>query len=311
MDEAGNTSAAATFQVNIDKVAPVISASAKKLGDNTNYTADTWTNQSVMVTFSCTDAGGSGVDSFTSPITFSTDSATHQADGTCTDKAGNSDSTSFGPIKIDKTLPTLNISGAADGTTFNLCGAAPARPSFSPSDALSGLDGSQGDSWTVPSSASGVGTYTYNAHAKDMAGNSSSETRTYKLLYGTAIGNFLQPINMDGSSRFKLGSTVPVKFQALCGGTPVSNVVARLNVKQSDGSPDPGVDEAISTAAATTGNLFRWTGSPDNQYIFNLSTKLGYSNPSGGTVNFSQGSWTFSILLDDGTFRSVNVQLVR
>ena len=92
MDEAGNTSAAASFQVNIDKIAPVISASAKK-ADNTNYVADTWTNQSVTVTFTCTDAGGSGVGSFTDPITF-TATGTHQANGSCSDTAGNGNSTS-------------------------------------------------------------------------------------------------------------------------------------------------------------------------------------------------------------------------
>jgi len=86
-----------------------------------------------------------------------------------------------------------------------------------------------------------------------------------------------------------------------------------MYVKQGDNQPDPGVDEAISTSAATTGNLFRWTGSPDNQYIFNLSTKLGYVNPSPEPAinNFGQGTWTLKIGLDDGTFRSVNVQLVR
>ena len=58
----------------------------------------------------------------------------------------------------------------------------------------------------------------------------------------------------------------------------VPEKVEKMFVKQGDSQPDPGVDEAISTSAATTGNLFRWS---DSQYIFNLSTKLGYTNPDG------------------------------
>ena len=122
----------------------------------------------------------------------------------------------------------------------------------------------------TPTTGSGVGTYTYNAHATDKAGNAVTETRTYTTTYGNATVAaipFLQPINTDGTSRFKLGSTVPVKFQATCGGIPISSVVAKMFVKQGDSQPDPGVDEAISTSAATTGNLFRWS---DSQYIFNL-----------------------------------------
>jgi len=48
------------------------------------------------------------------------------------------------------------------------------------------------------------------------------------------------------------------------------------------------------------------------QYIFNLSTKIGYTNPDGTTISsFSEGTWTLSILLDDGTSRSINIQLVQ
>jgi hypothetical protein len=96
----------------------------------------------------------------------------------------------------------------------------------------------------------------------------------------------------------------------MCNGVPVSMAVAKMYVKQGDSQPDPGTDEAISTAAATTGNLFRYDSSAQ-QFIFNLSTKLGYSNPDNTTINFVPGTWTLKIGLDDGTFRSINVQLVK
>jgi hypothetical protein len=309
-DQAGNHVAGVTSAVfKVDKTNPGISFTGQTPVKNTNG----WNNGNVALNWSCSDAL-SGPASPSVSATVTTDGQHQQKTGTCSDIAGNSASSTDGDVNIDTVKPTLNVTGAATGTAFGVC-ALPTRPAYSPADALSGLDGTQGDSWVTPTTTSGVGTYTYTAHATDKAGNSISETRTYTDTYGTAAVAavpFLQPINPDGSSRFKLGSTVPVKFQAACNGVPVSTVVAKMFVKQGDSQPDPGTDEAISTSAATTGNLFRWTGSPDNQYIFNLSTKLGYTNPDGTSVNsFSQGSWTLKIGLDDGTFRSINVQLVK
>jgi len=103
---------------------------------------------------------------------------------------------------------------------------------------------------------------------------------------------------------------VPVKFRLACNGVPISTAVAQLYVAKGDSVADPGVDEAISTAASTTGNLFRYDATA-GQYIFNLSTKLGYTNPGGGVVAFSQGTWTLKIKLDDGTWKSINIQLVK
>src|SRR5262249_38950957 len=184
--------------------------------------------------------------------------AVHVTSNGCSDVAGNSAARKqSADFKVDKTKPALNIAGGASGAS-TVCSALPSRPTFAPTDGLSGLDGTQGDSWTTPGTPSGVGTYSYTAHATDIAGNNSTETRTYTVTYGGAFSGYLQPINMDGTSRFKLGSTVPVKFQLICNGTPISNAVAKMYVAFGDPTPDPGVDEAISTSNATTGNLFRY-----------------------------------------------------
>jgi hypothetical protein len=318
-DNAGNSANANTFSpIKIDKTEPVITASAKK-ADNSTYIADTWTNQTVTVTFSCADNAGSANSGIaTSTLTggmISSDTASGSVTngGACTDNAGNdANSKTFSPIKVDKTAPDLGITDT-NLASYNVCGTRPSKPGFSPSDGLSGLDGSQGETWSTPGTPSGVGTYTYSAHAQDNAGNPATYgPKSYVVSYGTAFGGFLQPINSDGSSRFKLGSTIPVKFQALCNGTTVGNVVAKMYVKQGDNQPDPGTDEAISTASSTTGNLFRYDTAAQ-QYIFNLSTKLGYVNPNPEPAvnNFGQGTWTLKIGLDDGTFRSINIQLVR
>jgi hypothetical protein len=82
----------------------------------------------------------------------------------------------------------------------------------------------------------------------------------------------LQPINTDGSSVFKLGRTVPVKFQLFDDlGMPVGTAFATIDlIKISDGVT--GVyEEATSTSAADTGNIFRYD-SETEQYIYNLNT---------------------------------------
>ena len=291
-------------ELRVDSVDPTITLTGTTPAPN----ADGWNNSDVTVSWSCADAT-SGPLAGSDSATISTEGVASSVTGTCTDHAGRTASERRG-ADLDKTAPSLNVVGAPDGTAVDVCAARPTRPTYAPADLLSGLDGSQGDSWTVPTTATGVGAYTYAAHAQDLADNAAGATRRYSVGYGGSVVPFLQPINTDGTSRFKLGSTIPVKVAVTCGSTPVSGVVARMYVAKGDNVPDPGVDEAVSTAASTTGNLFRDTGG--GQYIFNLSTKVGYTNPGATTASaFTVGTWTLKIGLDDGTYRSVNVQLVK
>jgi len=144
-----------------------------------------------------------------------------------------------------------------------------------------------------------VGTYTVTYYVSDAAGNPAIQvTRTVNVVY--KFGGILQPINADGSSIFKLGSTVPVKFQLQdASGAFVTDAVARIYLlKISDGINGTEVEEnAVSTSAATTGNFFRYD-STNNQYIFNLATK-----------GLSIGTWKIRIELDDGTSKYVQISL--
>lgn len=306
-DNSGNAEAVQQVPIQIDMTPPRVIGTPSRAADHNG-----WYNAPFTITWSGgTDMSGiAGCDAdvlFTGP-----DSATASASGHCTDGAGNVGSGNFGPFQYDATAPRLNISGAENLTSFNVCSPV-ARPSFAPSDDLSGLDGSQADSWVTPITESGAGTYVYSAHAMDNAGNSSNETRTYTMVYGDAaargaFGGYLAPINEDGTSQFQLGRTIPVKFQLLCNGVPITNAVAKLTVKQADGTSIPGTGVPTSTDASAPSNLFRYD-STSQQYIFNLSTKSAYANPGGNTNAFVPGTWTISILLDDGTYRSVNIRL--
>ena len=119
------------------------------------------------------------------------------------------------------------------------------------------------------------------------------------------FSGILPPIKPDGISVFKLGRTIPVKFQLWDDqGNFVTDAVANIFVKKINNSTSGEEMDAVSTAAATTGNLFRYDSS-SNQYIFNLSTKLPLNNE----VNWSTGTWEIRIELDDGMSYDVDIVL--
>jgi hypothetical protein len=309
------------FQANVtyvpDSTPPTTTASITGTPGNNN-----WYRGPVTLTLSATDPdddpsalkssystdGGTTWQPYSSPVTFSEDGK-YSVMYRSTDPAGNQE-TPKPPItfNIDQTPPTLNITGAPSGTTFDFClGTLPTRPTFAPTDSLSGLDGSPGDSWTAPTTATGAGAFIYTAHAQDMAGNPASETRTYLVQYGAAFGGVLPPADPSSTRTFNLGSTIPVKFQLMCNGTPIPNAGATLFVQSAGSAVSPGA--AISTSAATTANAFSYDPI-GQQYIFTLSTKQGYVGADGNTYPYAIGTWTLTIQLDDGTTRTCTIQLV-
>lgn len=113
------------------------------------------------------------------------------------------------------------------------------------------------------------------------------------------FGGFQQPINSDGSSIFKLGSTIPVKIVFTdCSGQDISTATVTIAVfKISDAIQGTESEQLMDLSGnANTGNLFRYDATA-GQYIFNLSTR-GYTkgtykvyakpdNGQGYSVNFS------------------------
>lgn len=85
------------------------------------------------------------------------------------------------------------------------------------------------------------------------------------------VSGVLQPINADGSSVFKVGSTIPVKFTATdTNGAPVTNLSATLTQTLLTSTIEGTYMEADTNVAATSG--FRYDPT-SGQYIFNWSTK--------------------------------------
>jgi hypothetical protein len=138
-----------------------------------------------------------------------------------------------------------------------------------------------------------VGDTTVTATATDAAGNATTCLFMVSVRYDWS--GVLQPINADGTSVFKAGSTLPVKFQLTGASACITNAVAALSYAKVYDNVPGGVNEADSTSAATTGNLFRYTG---GQYLFNWSTK-----------GLSPGIYQLQINLGDGVIRTVTIGL--
>jgi hypothetical protein len=185
-DRAGNVSSPSNVvTAMIDKTPPTINASATT-SDGATYSAGTWTNRNVTVHYACAD-GLSGIATCGPDQVLSLE-GTSTSSGVAEDVAGNLASASFGPIRIDKTPPTILFVGNlgrydVDQTILITCVA---------SDALSGIAAT-----SCPPVASGPATQfvgptsptttTLTATASDNAGNATSANTSFTVTV-TAAG---------------------------------------------------------------------------------------------------------------------------
>lgn len=291
-DTAGNVGTD-SVTVRLDRTAPSISG-AITAG---NLTASGWYNGPVTVTFTCGDAL-SGLAACPDPVILSAN-GTNTATGTATDKAGNSRTVSVSGIRIDQEKPTLTAADVnVQGGTYTL-GSTPAA-TCTATDSFSGFA-----SCTVSvtgGTPNGVGTWNYTATAVDRAGNTTTISGTYRVVY--RFEGFAQPINdtahqvASSTSVFKAGSTVPVKFQLKnSAGGAVSSSAAPVWLTPVKGSAmTAAVDESVYAASADSGSVYRFDATA-KQYIYNWKT--------GNGGNY----WRIGVLLEDGQTYYVNIGL--
>jgi hypothetical protein len=160
--------------IKIDKKPPTITASAITTTDNQPYTANSWTNQSVQVSFSCID-GGSGVNAgtITAPVTLSADGKDQLVSGSCGDGVGNTASTSLTNIDIDKTPPAIAYTGQTPQANANGWNNTSVTLTWSCTDALSGPVAA---SVTATIAAQGSN-QSASGSCTDQAGNKASSTQ--------------------------------------------------------------------------------------------------------------------------------------
>jgi hypothetical protein len=267
-DNAGN-SASASYEAKIDKVKPVITGSRTPAA-NTHG----WNNTDVVVSFTCTDAGGSDIDTNSvAGDTVSSEAANQSVTntGSCTDKAGNTaESATVSGISIDKTAPSVSlVGGPANGGSYYF-GSVPAAPTCSASDSLSGLDGS----CSVSGYSAAVGTHTVSASASDKAGNVGSDSHTYTVLAWTLSG-FYQPVDMGSSvvNTVKNGSTVPLKFEVFAGPTELTDPANVQSLTQQLVNCTTFAGDAADEieATATGGTSLRYDTTA-GQFVYNWKT---------------------------------------
>lgn len=141
-----------------------------------------------------------------------------------------------------------------------------------------------------------LGSHTLKIIAEDFLGNVSTKIINFNVVYN--FSGYLPPIKTDGTGIYKLGRTLPAKFQLQDANSQyISTAVAQLYVaKISNGIV--GTDEIpLSTSNADTGNIFRYD-STNNQYIYNLSTDT-----------LSVGSWQLKVIINDGKYYVVIISV--
>jgi len=235
----------------------------------------------------CTPASGSTFAIGTTTVTC-----------TATNSLGISASASFTVTVPDTTRPVFtNVPGTIVALATTTAGAIVTY------ELPTATDGLAGPVPVICTPASGStfapGQKTVDCTASDAWGNTATASFMVRVQYqAPADGSFfLQPINPDGSSVFKQGSTVPVKFKLQGASAGIANLAAHLTVARMSSSVTGTYVEASSNGAADGGNTFRYDTAA-KQYIFNLSTKA-----------MSTGTWSLRADLGDRVEHTVNVSL--
>ena len=266
-DKAGNT-ASGSFDVTVqDTTAPDITVPANKTVEATSATG-------AAVSFASEVSATDTVDGPVS-VTCSPNSGSTFAIGTtavscsATDAHHNTATKSFTINVHDTTAPTLGTHADVNATATSSTGEV---VNYTRPNATDTVDSNPTVSCAPVSGATfPVGTTTVSCTAKDATGNTSAGT--FKVNVAYAWSNFLQPINVSGTqSVFKLGSTVPVKFNLTGPSAGITDGTFYIKYVRTGSGDGAGEAEAVSTSASTTGNLFRYDATA-GQYILNWGTK--------------------------------------
>ena len=210
------------------------------------------------------------------------------------DAAGNWSPVYTSSIILDRTLPTITVPANMTVYATSRAGAVvtftcTAVDKLDPAPSLT----------LIPASGSvfPLGTTVVQVRATDAAGNRATKRFTVAVVYGWA--GFQAPIDANGSSIFKLGSTVPVGFKLNGPSADITNAVARLSVKRTSSRATGTVMEPLSTLAPSSGRTFRYDSSVGQYYFYY------------GTAGLSPGTYVITVDLGDGLRHTVTISLKR
>jgi hypothetical protein len=208
---------------------------------------------------------------------------------TSTNSNGLSAHNTFTVAVVDTTAPTLSLPANIMATATKAAGADVSYGKVSANDLVDGALTPSCSKASGSTFAAGVTTVT--CAVTDSHHNTATASFTVTVTF--AWSGLLNPVTDGGT--YKLGSTIPVKFALTGASAGISTLAAQLYVTKVSGTPAGTSQPAISTSAASTGNMFRNDGTG---YIFNLSTKP-----------LSTGTWQLRVDLGDGVPHVVTISL--
>jgi Bacterial Ig-like domain/HYR domain len=290
--DSGGLSDSDSFTVTVrDTTGPVLSLPANITGEEAtgpngapvNFTATSNDAVDGARNVNCTPSSGSTFALGTTTVNCS-----------ASDTRNNTSNGSFTVTVVDTTGPSF--SNVPDNINATASSAAGAVVTYAAPTASDLVDGARNVN-CLPASGStfALGTTTVTCSASDTRNNSSQAT--FKVNVTVSATSFLQPINLDGDSIFKLGSTVPVKFQLTGDSAGITNAVANLRIAKVSNNVLGDELEAVTSTPASTGSLFRYDAT-SGQYIYNWGTK-----------GYTAGTYQLRIDLGDGVTRTVLISL--
>jgi len=266
VDNAGNAERTNSVSLKWDNIAPTVGHTLSPAPN-----AGEWNNTNVTVTFTAKDDDtGSGVASFSPPVTVSTETAGLVIKGTAFDTAGNM-STDSVTVKLDKTAPTLSAAITKGTKTASGWYNGPVTVTFSCGDALSGVA-----ICPDPVTLTKNGVNSATGTATDNAGNSASISIEGVYIDQEKPTMTTADVNVAGAS-YILGA-VPA---ARCTATDSFSGLASCAVTVSGGNAN-GVGTFSYSAIATdkAGNTTTVTGTYTVSYRFD-----GFLQPINDTAH--------------------------
>ena len=299
IDSRGNTGSGTIRVSVVDTTAPVTSIDASSVQSNglANLRTATFivggTDAVGIASYECS-IDGQAISPCVNPV-----SVSGLADGSHTfvvvgvDGAGNKDgSPERVSWEVDATAPVISGLPQSPLSVITTTSAG-AKITYTLSTATDGRDGAVIITCNPASGSIARARNNYSYVYCKRCSNTAQSSFTVKVTYPKWSG-IKQPINSDGSSVFKLGSTVPVKFNL----GSVTDATAKLFVAKVSSGVLGSETEAVTSTPASSGNNFRFDGS---QYIYNLGTKNGYS----------AGTYQLRIDIGDRSTNSVLISLRR
>jgi len=144
-----------------------------------------------------------------------------------------------------------------------------------------------------------VGKTIVSCTAADKSGNRSRATFTVWVQYQAPTDGtfFLKPIRSDGSSIFRIGKAVPVKFQLMGASAGITNLVAKLVVTKTSTAVRGTVEDVGDEEGEDTDFVFKYRPGK-NLYSYRWKTR-----------GETQGTYQLRADLGDGVVHQVNVSL--